>query len=175
MTTEPSTIDKEALWRSTVLKHTTGGSCNFRDAAFEFAEEATRREREAAARTELKRWGFDRSGQAQQMDDGYWTPWHIAQAAVAQAEERALPPLDEPSREALEAMLRGDEYYAERWRKELRACLVELLYVAHESASPAECKNHRRYGDVMGLIDRAANAFATAAAAWNRRSEHTKA
>lgn len=41
----------------------------------------------------------------------------------------------------------------ERWRKELRACVVQLLYVAHESKSPAECKAHPLYGDVMKLID----------------------
>lgn len=114
--------------------------------------------------TELERWGFSRSGVAERMQDGYWTPWHIAQAAVAQAEERALPPLDGASREALEAMLRGDVDYAERWRKELRACLVDLLYVAHESKSPSECKRHARYSDVMSLIDRAARAFAEIAA-----------
>jgi hypothetical protein len=41
----------------------------------------------------------------------------------------------------------------ERWRKELRACLVQLLYVAHESKSPAECKAHPIYSSVMKLVD----------------------
>jgi len=41
----------------------------------------------------------------------------------------------------------------DRWRKELRACLVQLLYVAHESKSPAECKAHPYYSSVMKLID----------------------
>jgi hypothetical protein len=50
---------------------------------------------------DLERWGFNRSGFAERMADGYWTPWHIAQAAVAQAEERAAPPPDGASRKAL--------------------------------------------------------------------------
>jgi hypothetical protein len=112
---------------------------------------------------DLERWGFNRSGFAERMADGFWTPWHIAQAAVAQAEERASPSLDGASREALEALLRSDADYAEKWRKELRACLVDLLYVAHESTSPSECKKHARYSDVMSLIDRAALAFASIA------------
>lgn len=113
--------------------------------------------------SDLERWGFDRTGAARQMPDGYWTPWHIAQAAVAGAEERALPRNENASREALNALLRRDTGYAERWRKELRACVVELLYAAHDSGSPSECKKHPRYTDVMSLIDRAAHALALAA------------
>ena len=59
-----TTIDNDALWRDMVLKHTVGGACNFRSAAFEFAEEAVRAEREAIAATfdnltEIRRSGVE--------------------------------------------------------------------------------------------------------------------
>lgn len=64
MTTEPSAIDKDALWRDMVQKHTKGGACNFRDAAFEFAEKAVSLEREACAKlcASLVTNDWDRSG-----------------------------------------------------------------------------------------------------------------
>lgn len=50
------------------------------------------------------------------------------------------------------APAKGSEPF-ERWRKELRACIVQLLYVAHESKSPKECKAHPYYSSVMNLVD----------------------
>ena len=47
---------------------------------------------------------------------------------------------------------RGSEPF-ERWRKELRACIVQLLYIANASKSPAECKANPHYRSVMKLVD----------------------
>lgn len=43
-------IKMDDLWRDLVQKHTRGGACNFRNAAFEYAGEAMKQEREACAK-----------------------------------------------------------------------------------------------------------------------------
>lgn len=42
-------IDMDALWRDMVLKHTKGGACNFRNAAFEFSEQMAKRQWQSGA------------------------------------------------------------------------------------------------------------------------------
>lgn len=82
---------------------------------------------------------MERAAQAERpADHGYGEKRKALLAHVRELERKAVAPGSEPF---------------ERWRKELRVCIVQLLYVAHESKSPAECKAHPRYSDVMRLVD----------------------